>query len=149
MFFRVFYKIVWNSYSVKYLWAAKYGAWVSWWLTLWVFVFYYDYLLSREFSQGDCDLLKLDKFEERTTQKIKFSIEDFFSKCDQIFSFLQIWSHLLEKSLMENFIFCAVTTMTERNKFIGNSAKKNIDFGHRDVWDFFDDSYSYPICICE
>ena len=39
--------------------------------------------------------------------------------------------------------------MTERNKFIGNSAKKNIDFGHRDVSDFFDDSYSYPICICE
>ena len=30
------------------------------------------------------------------------------SKCDQICSFLQIWSHLLKKSLMENFIFCAV-----------------------------------------
>ena len=24
-------------------------------------------------------------------------------------SFLRIWSHLLKKSLMENFIFCAVT----------------------------------------
>ena len=39
---------------------------------------------------------------------MKFSIRDFFSKCDQIRSFLQIWSHLLQKSLMENFTFCAV-----------------------------------------
>ena len=38
-------------------------------------------------------------------QKMKFSIKDFFSKCDQIRSFLRIWSHLLKKSLMENFIF--------------------------------------------
>ena len=43
-----------------------------------------------------------------TTQKMKFSIKDFFSKCDQIRSFLRIWSHLLKKSIMENFIFCAV-----------------------------------------
>ena len=33
-----------------------------------------------------------------TTQKIKFSIKNFFSK----------FLHLLKKSLMENFIFCAV-----------------------------------------
>ena len=39
---------------------------------------------------------------------MKFSIKDFSSKCDQIRRFLWIWSHLLEKSLMENFIFCAV-----------------------------------------
>ena len=38
---------------------------------------------------------------------MKFSIRDFFSKYDQIRSFLWIWSHLLKKSLMENFIFCA------------------------------------------
>ena len=38
-----------------------------------------------------------------TAQKIKFSITDSFSKCDQ--SFLRIWSNLLEKSVMENFIF--------------------------------------------
>ena len=35
----------------------------------------------------------------------KFTIKDFFSKCDQIRSFLRIWSHLL---LMENFIYWAV-----------------------------------------
>ena len=38
---------------------------------------------------------------------MKFSIKCFFSKCDQ---FLWIWSHLLKKSLMENFIFYAVQT---------------------------------------
>ena len=40
---------------------------------------------------------------------MKFSIKDFFSKCDQIRSFLRIWLHLLNKSLMENFIFCAAS----------------------------------------
>ena len=39
---------------------------------------------------------------------MKFSIKDFFIKCDQIPSYLRIWSHLLKKSLMENFIFCPV-----------------------------------------
>ena len=37
---------------------------------------------------------------------MKFSIKDFFIKFDQIRRFLRIWSHLLKKSLMENFIFC-------------------------------------------
>ena len=41
---------------------------------------------------------------------MKFSIEDFFSKCDYIRRKLRIWWHLLKKSLMENFIFCAVQT---------------------------------------
>ena len=45
---------------------------------------------------------------ENTAQKMEFSIKDFFSKCDQIRNFLWIWSHLLQKSLMDNFIFCAV-----------------------------------------
>ena len=38
---------------------------------------------------------------------IKFSIKYFFSKCGQIRKKLRIWSNLLKKSLMENFIFCA------------------------------------------
>ena len=41
-----------------------------------------------------------------TAQKMKFSIKDFFSKCDQI---LWIWSHLLKKSWMENFVFYAAS----------------------------------------
>ena len=48
-----------------------------------------------------------------TVQKIKFSIKDFFSQCDQIRRKLPIWSHLLKKSLMENFIFlCSATKST-------------------------------------
>ena len=39
---------------------------------------------------------------------MKFSITDFFSKCDQILRKLRIWSHLLKKSVMKNFIICAV-----------------------------------------
>ena len=37
-------------------------------------------------------------------------MKDFFSKSDRIRRKLRIWSHLLKKSLMENFIFCAVIT---------------------------------------
>ena len=36
---------------------------------------------------------------------MKLSIKDFFSKYEQIPGCLHIWSHLLKKSLMENFIF--------------------------------------------
>ena len=36
---------------------------------------------------------------------MKFSIKEFFSKCDQCCRKLRIWSNLLKKSLMENFIF--------------------------------------------
>ena len=40
-----------------------------------------------------------------TAQKMKFSIKDFFGKCDQIRSFLQVCSHLLKKSLMWKSFF--------------------------------------------
>ena len=40
-----------------------------------------------------------------TVQKMKFSIKEFFSKCDELLRNLRIWPHLLKKSLMENFIF--------------------------------------------
>ena len=43
-----------------------------------------------------------------TAQKMKFSITDFFGKCDQIRGFLRIFSHLLKKSVMDNFIFRTV-----------------------------------------
>ena len=38
---------------------------------------------------------------------MKFSIKNFFGKCDQICKKLY-WSSLLKRSLMENFVFCAV-----------------------------------------
>ena len=53
-----------------------------------------------------------------TAQKMKFSIKDFFSKCDQIRCFLRIWSDLLKKFLMENFIFCVVWNMRLINNFL-------------------------------
>ena len=43
------------------------------------------------------------------SQKMTFYIKDFFSKCVRIRRKLQIWSHLLKKSLMENFIVCKVS----------------------------------------
>ena len=53
---------------------------------------------------------------------MKFSITDFFSKCDQMSSKLRIWSHLLKKSVMENFIFCA--TYCENISIIVNVISK-------------------------
>ena len=47
-----------------------------------------------------------------TTQKMKFFINGFFSKCDEIRSLMEISSYLLKKSLIENFIFCAVYIST-------------------------------------
>ena len=47
-------------------------------------------------------------YEKYTAQKMKFFIKDFFSKCDQKRRKQWIWSQLLKKFLMENFIFWAV-----------------------------------------
>ena len=47
-------------------------------------------------------------FNHSLHKKWSFSSRIFFHKCDQISSFLRIWSHLLKKSLMKNFIFCTV-----------------------------------------
>ena len=51
---------------------------------------------------------KLWQINSFTAQKMNFSIIDFFSKCNQIPSFLWIWLYLLKTSLMESFNFCAV-----------------------------------------
>ena len=59
------------------------------------------YLFTQNYSQA----LELLEIRNNTTQKMKFSFKDFFSECDQIRRKLQIWSQLLKKSLMENFIF--------------------------------------------
>ena len=45
---------------------------------------------------------------------MKFSIKDFLSKYDQIRNFLRIWSHLLKKSLMKNFIFYTMNVLVYR-----------------------------------
>ena len=38
------------------------------------------------------------EYYDNTAQKMKFSVKNLFGKCDQIRSFLRIWSHLLEKN---------------------------------------------------
>ena len=48
---------------------------------------------------------------------MKFSIKNFFSKCDQIRKKLRVWSYLLKKSLMKNFIFCAVFKKIDFHEF--------------------------------
>ena len=45
-------------------------------------------------------------------EKMKFSVEDSFSICEQIQSFLWVFSYLLKKFLTENFIFCAVLVLS-------------------------------------
>ena len=44
-------------------------------------------------------------------------MKDFFSKCDQIRGEQRIWSHVLKKSFMENFIFCSVYTLLKKQNF--------------------------------
>ena len=61
-----------------------------------------------------------DMKREHTAQKMKFSIKDFFNKCDQIRRKLRISSHLLKKSLMENFILCTVTLCSNGLVAYGN-----------------------------
>ena len=52
--------------------------------------------------------LEMKQWPLNTAQKLKFPLKEFFSKCDQIRRKLRIWLHLLKKSFMVNFIFCAV-----------------------------------------
>ena len=57
---------------------------------------------------------------------MKISIEDFFIKYAQIRRKLRIWSHLLKKSLMKIFIFCAVTVVSMEGRVLpGSYLKEN------------------------
>ena len=55
-----------------------------------------------------------------TAHKMKFSSNNFFSQCDEICSFLRIWSHSLKKYLMENFILCVLKADSNLIKNTGN-----------------------------
>ena len=77
-----------------------------------------------------------------TTQKIKFSIKDFFSKCDQIRRKLRIWSHLLKKFLMENFVFLCcvnihVVTLYEWDFTILKLLNRKIKLSYIHKYNFF------------
>ena len=69
-----------------------------------IFLFYYvtiqtPFLLSIWFYD-------LSIISHVTVQKMKLSMKDYFSKYDQISRKLRIWSHLLMKSIIKNFVFC-------------------------------------------
>ena len=75
------------------------------------------------------------------TQKIKFSIKDFFSKCDQFQKKIRVWSHLLKKFLMENFIFCEASILISVfNKQAVWSYEKVIN-GFMSLFNFYADSF--------
>ena len=77
-------------------------------------------------------------------KKMKFSTEDLFSNSDQIHSFLRIWSHLLVKSLMEKFIFCAEWYLRLSNfwlllpKFYLGNVDWLLDSISTQFWNLFD-----------
>ena len=81
-----------------------------------IFLFY-EHCLSQVSSKWHfnqtCHFLLFKRKFSYNHWKAKYSIKEFFSKYDQIRSFLRIWSYLLKKSLMENFIFCAVNLATK------------------------------------
>ena len=70
-----------------------------------------------------------------TAQKIKFSIKVFFSKCDQIRSFQWIWSHLLMKFFMENFIFGAVVASGQRRTLSISTQMCSQDLRNCLIWE--------------
>ena len=70
----------------------------------------FSWIFALIFAGSDCNVNYSfwDVVLHITEQQMKFYMKDFFSKCGQICSFLRIWSHLMKKSLIENFIFCNV-----------------------------------------
>ena len=58
---------------------------------------------------------------------MEFSIKELSSKCDQIRRKLRIWSHLLERSIMENLIFWAVYFQMTKPKIIKYRNYEHID----------------------
>ena len=75
--------------------------------------------------------LKVRNLAHDTAQKMKFSITDFLNKCDQKRWKLRIWSHLLKKYVMENFIFCAVSVFRLHLCFITVSDSTLVNLGKK------------------
>ena len=70
--------------------------------------------------------MSCQKRQQKLSQKMNFFTKDFFSKCDQIHSLLRIWSHLLKKSLMENFNFFAASDNKNVRGILGDNHNTNI-----------------------
>ena len=128
VFFCVFCEIFKNTFSLEYLqWLLLTFLWSLATYVLQVFPITFSlhlqfpWLLQESFTEPPISqshakwnkvyvLSNFSKWEGESEYQIsvKFSMKNCFSKCDQIPRKLRIWSHLLKKSLMENFIFYAV-----------------------------------------
>ena len=64
---------------------------------------------------------KLNISEQTLHLKMKFSLKDFFSKCDHIRKKKQIWSHLLKKPYWKTSFFVQRNTF-KRPQFLTNIA---------------------------
>ena len=69
-------------------------------------------------------------FHSCTAQKIEFSMKNLFRKCDQIRRKLRIWSHLLNKYLMENSIFCVAVLQNSSSKNFTRVPEKHLPRSH-------------------
>ena len=72
---------------------------------MYIYIYIYIYIYTKRYTEDSGGEVKTGKV---TVQKMQFSIQDVFSKYDQIHRKLRIWSHLLKKFLMKKFVFCAV-----------------------------------------
>ena len=63
---------------------------------------YYGGKSSKFENNFSVDTYELILLDFQSIQKVKFFIKNFFGKSDEISCSLQIWSHLRQKSLMEN-----------------------------------------------
>ena len=78
-------------------------------LTFNFYVTNYLLLFERNLSISGVSKIPLHKkWNSEMHKKMEFSINDFFSKCDQIHSFLWILVTFTEKSLFGKFGYCAV-----------------------------------------
>ena len=93
--------------AISYFWNSLQGTKVARYLLYYILKIEFLTVTLKNFQkrfQRYPKILRL-LFPISTVQKMKFSIKDFFSKCDQIRRKLLIWSNLPKKSLTENFIF--------------------------------------------
>ena len=91
----------WCDLKASWKWSTKRFFLFSTFITMLCFMCYTGYASKKVLK---FDLIKFIS-AHFTAQKMKFLTKDFFSKCSQIRRKLWIWSHLLKKSSMENFIF--------------------------------------------
>ena len=100
-----------NSLSVfdHFVWLALIGFTLLDWIEKYKFLLsimdFIGSLLTGHFIISHINVMNIWHVQ---VNQLKINILYVFSKCDQIGRKMWIWSHLLKKSLMENFVFCAV-----------------------------------------